>query len=155
MKNTFEFESPMGRLYIGEESGFITDISFDELNGERRKTDLILKTMKQLEEYFNHGRTEFDIPIKLNGTDFQNKVYDCIRETSYGSTISYGDIAIDIGSSRAYRAVGNALNKNPILIVIPCHRVVKSDGKIGGFREGVKNKNFLLELERENNAKKS
>lgn len=155
MKNTFEFESPMGRLYIGEESGFITDISFDELDGERRKTDLILKTMKQLEEYFNNGRTEFDIPIKLNGTDFQNKVYDCIRETSYGSTISYGDIAIAIGSPRAYRAVGNALNKNPILIVIPCHRVVKSDGKIGGFREGLKNKNFLLELERKNNAKKS
>ena len=145
----------MGRLYIGEESGFITDISFDELDGERRKTDLILKTMKQLEEYFNNGRTEFDIPIKLNGTDFQNKVYDCIRETSYGSTISYGDIAIAIGSPRAYRAVGNALNKNPILIVIPCHRVVKSDGKIGGFREGLKNKNFLLELERKNNAKKS
>ena len=155
MKNTFEFESPMGRLYIGEESGFITDISFDELDGERRKTDLILKTMKQLEEYFNNDRTEFDIPIKLNGTDFQNKVYDCIRETSYGSTISYGDIAIAIGSPRAYRAVGNALNKNPILIVIPCHRVVKSDGKIGGFREGLKNKNFLLELERKNNAKKS
>lgn len=145
----------MGRLYIGEESGFITDISFDELDGERRKTDLILKTMKQLEEYFNNGRTEFDIPIKLNGTDFQNKVYDCIRETSYGSTISYGEVAIAIGSSRAYRAVGNALNKNPILIVIPCHRVVKSDGKIGGFREGLKNKNFLLELERKNNAKKS
>lgn len=155
MKNTFEFESPMGRLYIGEESGFITDISFDELDGERRKTDLILKTMKQLEEYFNNDRTEFDIPIKLNGTDFQNKVYDYIRETSYGSTISYGDIAIAIGSPRAYRAVGNALNKNPILIVIPCHRVVKSDGKIGGFREGLKNKNFLLELERKNNAKKS
>lgn len=155
MKNTFEFESPMGRLYIGEERGFITDISFDELDWERRKTDLILKTMKQLEEYFNNGRTEFDIPIKLNGTDFQNKVYDCIRETSYGSTISYGDIAIAIGSPRAYRAVGNALNKNPILIVIPCHRVVKSDGKIGGFREGLKNKNFLLELERKNNAKKS
>lgn len=145
----------MGRLYIGEESGFITDISFDELDGERRKTDLILKTMKQLEEYFNNDRTEFDIPIKLNGTDFQNKVYDYIRETSYGSTISYGDIAIAIGSPRAYRAVGNALNKNPILIVIPCHRVVKSDGKIGGFREGLKNKNFLLELERKNNAKKS
>lgn len=145
----------MGRLYIGEENGFITDISFDELDGERKKTDVISKTIKELEEYFNHRRTEFDIPIKLNGTDFQNRVYECIRETRYGSTISYGDIAIAIGSPRAYRAVGNALNKNPILIVIPCHRVVKSDGKIGGFREGLKNKNFLLELERKNNAKKS
>ena len=153
MKNTFEFESPMGRLYIGEESGFLTDISFEKIVGERRKTDVNSKTIQELNEYFNSGRTEFDIPIKLNGTDFQNKVYECIYKTGYGDTTSYGEVARAIGSPRAYRAVGNALNKNPILIVIPCLRVVKSSGEVGGFREGLKNKNFLLELERKNNDK--
>lgn len=153
MKNIFEYESPMGRLYIGEERGFLTDISFEKIVGERRKTDVISKTIQELDEYFNNGRTEFNIPIKLSGTDFQNKVYECICETRYGSTTSYGEVARAIGSPRAYRAVGNALNKNPILIVVPCHRVVKSSGEVGGFREGLNNKNFLLELERENNDK--
>lgn len=143
----------MGRLYIGEERGFITDISFEKIAGERRKTHIISKTITQLNEYFNNGRTEFDIPIKLSGTDFQNKVYECICKASYGSTTSYGEVARAIGSPRAYRAVGNALNKNPILIVVPCHRVVKSSGDVGGFREGLKIKNFLLELERKNNDK--
>ena len=143
----------MGRLYIGEERGFLTDISFEKIVGERRKTEVISKTIQELNEYFNNGRTEFDIPIKLNGTDFQNKVYKCICKTIYGNTTSYGEVARAIGSPRAYRAVGNALNKNPILIVIPCHRVVKSSGEVGGFREGLKNKNFLLELERKNNDK--
>ena len=143
----------MGRLYIGEESGFLTDISFEKIVGERRKTEVISKTIQELDEYFNHQRTNFDIPIKLKGTDFQNKVYKCICKTIYGDTTSYGEVARAIGSPRAYRAVGNALNKNPILIVIPCHRVVKSSGEVGGFREGLKNKNFLLELERKNNDK--
>lgn len=153
MKNIFEYESLMGRLYIGEEHGFLTDISFEKIVGERRKTDVISKTIQELDEYFNHQRTNFDIPIKLSGTDFQNKVYECIYKTSYGSTISYGEVARAIGSPGAYRAVGNALNKNPILIVVPCHRVVKSSGEVGGFRDGLNNKNFLLELERENNDK--
>ncbi|WP_055077852.1 methylated-DNA--[protein]-cysteine S-methyltransferase [Lagierella massiliensis] len=154
MKNFFEFVSPIGTLYIGEEDGFVIDISFEKPIGERRKTDVISKTIAEIEEYFNHKRTDFDIPIKLRGTKFQKEVYEYVRKISYGNRVSYSEVAKGIGSISRARAVGNALNKNPILILIPCHRVIKKSGEVGGFKIGLDNKNFLLNLERENYVKK-
>lgn len=154
MKNFFEFVSPIGTLYIGEEDGFVIDISFEKPIGERRKTDVISKTIAEIEEYFNHKRTDFDIPIKLRGTKFQKEVYEYVRKISYGNRVSYSEVAKGIGSNSRARAVGNALNKNPILILIPCHRVIKKSGEVGGFKIGLDNKNFLLNLERENYVKK-
>ena len=154
MKNFFEFVSPIGTLYIGEEDGFVIDISFEKPIGERRKTDVISKTITEIEEYFNHKRIDFDIPIKLRGTKFQKEVYEYVRKISYGNRVSYSEVAKGIGSFSRARAVGNALNKNPILILIPCHRVIKKSGEVGGFKIGLDNKNFLLNLERENYVKK-
>lgn len=154
MKNFFEFVSPIGTLYIGEEDGFVIDISFEKPIGERRKTDVISKTITEIEEYFNHKRTDFDIPIKLRGTKFQKEVYEYVSKISYGNRVSYSEVAKGIGSISRARAVGNALNKNPILILIPCHRVIKKSGEVGGFKIGLDNKNFLLNLERENYVKK-
>ena len=154
MKNFFEFVSPIGTLYSGEEDGFVIDISFEKPIGERRKTDVISKTITEIEEYFNHKRTDFDIPIKLRGTKFQKEVYEYVRKISYGNRVSYSEVAKGIGIFSGARAVGNALNKNPILILIPCHRVIKKSGEVGGFKIGLDNKNFLLNLERENYVKK-
>lgn len=154
MKNFFEFVSPIGTLYIGEEDGFVIDISFEKPIGERRKTNVISKTITEIEEYFNHKRTDFDIPIKLRGTKFQKEVYEYVSKISYGNRVSYSEVAKGIGSISRARAVGNALNKNPILILIPCHRIIKKSGEVGGFKIGLDNKNFLLNLERENYVKK-
>jgi methylated-DNA-[protein]-cysteine S-methyltransferase len=102
---------------------------------------------KQLDEYFNRKRKKFDIPLDITGTDFQKKVWKEIAKIPYGKVLSYKEIAKKVGGKNYVRAVGRANGRNPVPIIIPCHRVVESNGRIGGYSVGVDIKERLLELE--------
>ena len=104
--------------------------------------------VRQLDEYFKGLRKEFNIPITIYGTDFQMAVWEEIMSVPFGQTASYKDIAIRIGKAKAARAVGNALNKNPILIVMPCHRIIGSSGGIKGFKHGMGIRKRLVQIEK-------
>lgn len=114
---------------------------------EDKKDLLILETEKQLKEYFLHRRTIFDLPFETLGTSFQKGVWDVLNQIPYGSTCTYKSIAIEIGRPGAVRAVGTAIGRNPISIMIPCHRVIASDGSLAGFAGGLARKKILLDLE--------
>jgi len=102
---------------------------------------------RQLEEYFKGRRKEFDLELEYSGTIFKQKVWDALRKIPYGRTMTYGEIAAEIGSARAARAVGAAAGANPIPLIIPCHRVIGADGKLTGFSSGLVIKKLLLLLE--------
>lgn len=102
----------------------------------------------QLLEFFSGKRTSFDFEYELRGTDFQKKVWNALCDIPYGETRSYKDIAIAIGNPKASRAVGNANNKNPITIVVPCHRVIGANGKLVGYAGGLEMKQKLLTIEK-------
>lgn len=102
---------------------------------------------KQLSEYFEGQRREFDLRLAPAGTPFQRRVWKALRQIPYGETITYGELAGQVGSPRGYRAVGNANGRNPLVIVQPCHRVVASGNKLGGFSAGLSRKKYLLKLE--------
>ena len=153
----YDFE--IGELAICEENGKIVlvnvvktkeDIEEMAKNSIQKETSLIKNTKQQLDEYFAGKRKKFDIPIKLDGTDFQIKVWKELLKIPYGETCSYLDIAKCIGNPKASRAVGMANNKNKIIIIVPCHRVIGSNKKLVGYACGLDVKEKLLELEKEN-----
>lgn len=111
-------------------------------------TELLSIATIQLDEYFQGKRTTFSLPFKLTGTPFQLAVWKELQNIPYGQTTSYKEIAQKINKPKAYRAVGMANNKNPLPIIIPCHRVIGSNGKLIGYAGGLKLKNYLLELEK-------
>lgn len=137
----------LGKIYITEDDGFITNISFKELKAQKEETPLIKKTYLELEEFLNKKRKTFDIPILPKGTNFQKRVWEELLKIPYGQTVTYKDIAQRIGNEKACRAVGMANNKNPIVIIIPCHRVVGTNNNLTGYSGGVEIKQKLLELE--------
>lgn len=143
----FSYESPIGRLYIAEKNEAIVKVSFSPVMAEEKETNLIKKTYQELCEYFAGQRKSFDIPLLLEGTDFQQRVWNELIKIPYGKTVTYKDIAINCGNKKASRAVGMANNKNPIAIIIPCHRVIGSNGKLTGYAGGLDIKKKLLELE--------
>ena len=153
MKSYFEYPSPIGRIGIGEENGYITDIRF-ERSAEKPKdariteTPMIKEANRQLEEYFAGKRRKFGLPLEIGGTDFQRRCWKVLLDIPYGETRSYADIARAVGSPRGFRAVGMANNRNHIVIVIPCHRVIGSDGGLVGFGGGLDVKKYLLDMER-------
>lgn len=104
--------------------------------------------ISQLKEYFAGQRRQFDFPLAPQGTSFQVQVWQALREIPFGTTISYGELAENVGCPKGFRAVGNANGKNPIVIVQACHRVVNSDGTLGGFSSGLHRKKYLLGLEK-------
>jgi methylated-DNA-[protein]-cysteine S-methyltransferase len=108
---------------------------------------VLVETERQLGEYFAGARTQFELPLELRGSEFQNKVWRALREIPFGQTRSYFDLAKTIGSPKACRAVGAANGKNPLPIVIPCHRVIGADGTLTGFGGGLQTKATLLALE--------
>jgi methylated-DNA-[protein]-cysteine S-methyltransferase len=110
-------------------------------------TELLSMATIQLDEYFQGKRTTFSLPFKLTGTPFQLAVWKELQNIPYGQTTSYKEIAQKMNKPKAYRAVGMANNKNPLPIIIPCHRVIGSNGKLIGYAGGLKLKNYLLELE--------
>lgn len=154
MKNVFYYDFPIGRLGIAEDGTGITDIFFPERNSdlkdtlEEKETELLKEAKKQLDEYFAGTRREFNLPLSLKGTEFQVKDWEALCTIPYGETRSYKDIAIQIGNPKACRAVGLANNRNPISIVVPCHRVIGKNGKLVGYGGGLDIKVKLLELEK-------
>ncbi len=153
MINTYCYNTKLGEITIVEENDFITKIYFGnskEINANYIETELIKDTKKQLEEYLIGSRKIFDLPINPKGTKFQSDVWKSLIEIPYGKTVSYKEIAISIGNEKASRAVGMANNKNPILIIIPCHRVVGSNGNLIGYAGGLHIKKKLLSIEKEN-----
>ncbi len=115
---------------------------------EDENDPLICEAARQLEEYFAGRRREFDLPIELHGTAFQQRVWEALLAIPYGETRTYAEIATSMGIPGGARAVGGANHANPIAIVVPCHRVVNADGGLGGYGGGLALKRMLLEMER-------
>lgn len=157
LKTTYFYKNDIALIKIEEENDKIVGISFDERDkekcGEFGESPLIKETIKQLEEYFKGKRKLFNLPIKAEGTEFQKKVWKELLKIPYGETCSYGEVAKQIGKPKASRAIGMANNKNPISIIIPCHRVIGASGKLVGYGGGIDIKEKLLKLERENKDK--
>ena len=150
MKKIFYYDTYAGRIGIAEEDGAITHLIFSERDWTVEETDLIKETKRQLDEYFARKRKEFDIPTRLEGTEFQKRVWEELRKIPYGKTVTYKDIAEAVGCPKGFRAVGLANNRNPISIIYPCHRVIGSNGSLTGYGGGLDVKEKLLELERGN-----
>jgi len=149
--NVAYYKSPIGLLEIQIDQKKLRSLKFQEVKRyQEEKTPLLLEVKKQLNEYFKGMRKEFELPLKLVGTDFQKKVWKQLKEIPYGDTFSYKEVAESISNDKAYRAVGNANNRNRIPIVIPCHRVIASNGKLGGYGGGVWRKKWLLQHEKDN-----
>ena len=149
MKIFTTVNSPIGFLTIACENGFITDVVFDAdfPDGEIGSSPLLDTAVSQLSEYFEGKRKNFDLPLKFGGTEFQARVWQELLKIPFSNTISYKELAERIGNAKACRAVGMANNKNPIPIIIPCHRVVGSNGNLTGYAGGLDIKKFLLDLE--------
>ena len=148
MKYTYSYTTPVGPVFISEENGFITTLGFRAATGaENRETPLLRQAADQLEEYFAGRRQTFELPLSTQGTPFQKSVWAALMDIPYGQTRSYKDIASAVGNPKACRAVGMANNKNPIAIIIPCHRVIGADGSLVGYGSGLDKKTILLELE--------
>ena len=137
----------IGNLKIEEETGFITGISFTDEAVCSSSSNVLKTAASQLNEYFSKQRKTFNLPLKFYGTDFQKKVWNALAAIPYGMTESYKEIAISIGNEKAARAVGMANSKNPTMIVVPCHRVIGSNGTMTGYAYGINIKEKLLELE--------
>lgn len=146
----YSYDTVIGKIYIAEKDNCICNVSFGTLNYKEKETSLITKTYSQLKEYFAGNRKIFDIPISANGTEFQIKVWEELQKIPYGKIRTYKEIAENIGNKNASRAVGMANNKNPIAIIIPCHRVIGSNGDLTGYAGGIKLKQYLLNLEKQN-----
>ena len=154
--NEFCFvDSPIGVLELEAESNFISRIKFKEGNSlqpfkeskQFSESSILVKASKQINEYFNGNRKLFEIPFKLNLPPFYKKVLLEVKKIKYGETASYGKIARMAGNNKAVRAVGTANAKNPLPIIIPCHRIISSNGNIGGYSGGLDKKLYLLDHE--------
>jgi methylated-DNA-[protein]-cysteine S-methyltransferase len=148
-------ESPIGRLLLAGDDGGLLRIGFPEGKNPpvpqpewRNDARCLAGTIEQLKAYFAGALRDFDLPLRMDGTPFQLKVWRALRDIPYGETISYGELARRIGTPKGSRAVGLANGRNPIPIVVPCHRVIGSNGKLTGFGGGLKTKEMLLTLER-------
>lgn len=141
--------SPIGGLRLHASAGLLTAIDFDAVPDGARVPDPVLDAAEaQLAEYFAGERREFDLPLASEGSEFQKKVWAELQRIPYGDTVSYGDIARRLGYEPVIsRAVGVANASNPLPIVVPCHRVVGSDGSLTGYAGGVERKRILLDLE--------
>ena len=144
-----EISSPIGRVWLCSDTEAVTGLYFTRREGEWGDAlPLHREAAKQLGEYFSGERREFDLPLHPTGTPFQLAVWQALRTIPYGETRSYGQIAAAVENPKASRAVGMANNHNPISIIIPCHRVIGSTGKLVGYGGGLAVKRALLELEK-------
>ena len=156
MKYIFYYNTKIGRIGMEENGVAITRLDFINKDAqeeiiEKQETVLLKEAIKQLNEYLDGKRTLFDLPLEPKGTEFQKKVWNALKEIPFGETRSYGEIAKIIGNEKASRAVGMANNKNPIAIIVPCHRVIGANGKLVGYAGGLDLKEKLLKLESNNN----
>ena len=151
MSTVTYFDSPIGKIGVIDNGTAITNIFAGDMQvpsddkagisalGERAKV--------QFSEYFSGKRKIFDFPMKFEGTDFQKAVWTALLQIPFGNAVAYSDIAETVGSPKAYRAVGSAVGKNPLLIVVPCHRIIAKHRKLGGFSAGINVKKQLLKIE--------
>ena len=141
-------QTPVGFLKITATDDAVTGVEFMKVPGKEHDSHpLLTQSIQQLDEYFRGERETFDLPLCPEGTTFQQKVWKAMSKIKHGKTLSYGQLAAIVGSPDASRAVGSACGKNPIVIMIPCHRVKASGGGLGGFSGGLERKTMLLELE--------
>jgi methylated-DNA-[protein]-cysteine S-methyltransferase len=143
MKTETVFTTPIGNLRLTEEKGAVTGLCFTEETPRGEESEAV----RQLKAYFSGARRTFDLPLETGGTPFQKRIWAALRAIPFGETRTYGQIARAIGSPGAARAVGMACNRNPVLILIPCHRVVGANGALTGFAGGLDKKEYLLKLE--------
>ena len=153
VRNELVVASPVGKLrLVASEKGLV---AIDVRNNAKQEVTarnpsaqaVLIQTKKQLEQYFAGKRTTFDVALDLVGTEFQVQAWRALCRIPFGKTISYGQQAANIKKPKAFRAVGSANGKNPIPIIVPCHRVVASDGSLGGYSLGLRMKEQLLALE--------
>lgn len=149
-----EFASPIGMIQLRGTATALTGVFMEAHRYEpARPTDAVQdgiplrSARRELEEYFAGDRREFSVALEPTGTAFQMRVWQELRAIPYGETISYLDLAQRVGSPRAFRAVGQANGRNPLSIIVPCHRVIAADGALGGYGGGLEPKRFLLALE--------
>ena len=144
--NKLVFDSPIGKIAVFAENGFIVraEIKTKEKTDGEITEKLLFEAEKQLSEYFDGKRRAFELPLKFSGTEFQKSVWNELEKIPFGKTKTYGEIAAAIGKTKAARAVGGACNKNPLVIIVPCHRVIGAGGKLGGFACGTDTKEWLL-----------
>ncbi len=141
-------ESPIGNIRIVENDDYLTEVSFTEDSATDMPEKKLLQTARtQLEAYFNNGLKEFDLSLNPTGTEFQQKVWRQLLNIPYGETISYLEFANRLGDPKAIRAAAGANGQNPIAIIIPCHRVIGSNGTMTGYAGGIQRKKDLLILE--------
>jgi methylated-DNA-[protein]-cysteine S-methyltransferase len=146
-------DSPVGALVLSASTTALVSIEVGEVatrstdDGDPAAMRILDDVVRQLREYFDGQRTDFDVPLDLRGTDFQLGAWRALCRIPYGTTVSYADQAAMIGSPRATRAVGSANGRNPIPIIVPCHRVVARDGSLGGYSLGLDMKRALLARE--------
>ena len=149
MTYQYSYETTLGSVTIVEEDGALLSISTHRSwEGIVQETPLIKEAYRQLNEYLQGNRKTFHLPLRMKGTDFQVTVWKALCDIPYGETRSYKQIAEAIGNPKAVRAVGMANNRNPLLVVVPCHRVIGANGKLVGYAAGIEKKEFLLKLEK-------
>ena len=151
MTDFWMFESPVGMIALAAQDGALVRLYLPNTPTPRlmpHKTPLMERAEKQLMEYFRGERKEFDLPMAPEGTPFQKRVWQALEEIPYGQVCSYGDIARRIDCPKGFRAVGMANNRNPLPILVPCHRVLGSRGQLVGYTGGLELKQQLLELEK-------
>jgi len=153
VKNLFFYDTDIGRIAIAEDGTGITDLCFEGAavppGAAVRETELLKQAAKEVREYLAGSRTEFTVALSPSGTEFQRKVWNCLCGIPYGETRSYKEIAESAGSPKGFRAVGMANNRNPIPVIIPCHRVIGADGSLVGYGGGMDIKVRLLNLEKQ------
>lgn len=144
-----EMSSPIGPLTLIENDEVLVGLHFGSSEHGSETTLLLLEAKAQLKQYFEGKRRVFDIPFQLEGTEFQMEAWEALMEIPYGETRTYAEQAEIVGDENKARAVGGANNKNPLPIIVPCHRVVGADGALGGYQPGVDKKEWLLNMEQE------
>ncbi len=159
MQTTVSYDSPIGRLVLVAEDGALVRIVLPPVDGVGDEPQppapattgdpTLARASAALDAYFAGDLRAFDdLPLAPHGSDFDRRVWDALRAIPYGATVSYAELAASVGVPRAARAVGQANGRNPLPIVVPCHRVVASGGKLGGYAGGLDAKRTLLDLER-------
>lgn len=155
MEYLISFKSQLGFLVIKSDGQAVTEVSFSEKDiPEQNECEVLAACCQQLEEYFAGKRLSFDLPLSPEGTPFQQRVWSELQKIHYGETITYMDLAVRLGDPKCIRAAGTANGRNPIAIIIPCHRVIGAGNKLTGYAGGIWRKKLLLELEMKHNPSK-